>query len=551
MKKILVLSIVTISMTAIITFAAEPVEEWVRTRNINYDDAGNDIAVDSDGNVYVVGQTGTGSDRDALIIKYDKDGNELWYRKFDRNTDRDDVYYCVAVDAEGYIYAGGSTENETNTDVLIVKYNPDGDSLWVRILDTSLPPVELFEEIFGIAVDDSYVYVTGSYHFNDVAQARTMVYDKYNDHIRTGCFDTEEYDVSRAIAVDDDGYMYVAGGTGTQPGDDFLVVKYDSLFDTVWTQIHNPGTYDLAFGIALDDVGNVYVVGTPGGGEGGLYVVRFNNDGNLDGDQNYAPYNFQMGYDVVVSGENVYLTGYKEEGSPKDVLTICYDKEWNLKWEKDYNTGTHESGHGIAVDNKGYLYVAGSVASDVLTIKYRLPGDITVTWPNGGENLVVGTSYPVTWKTEGVIDSVMLEFTNESVVGMDTIAVVANTGSYMWTVPDNPGTQTKVFISDRENYSDVRDASDADFSIIAEGVEEAAATSISLEVFPDGLIRYQIPVKDGASLKIYAMDGSLVLSEAIVKETGESRCDGFVPGVYFVRLITETGSVTRKLLITK
>lgn len=557
MKKILVLSIM---LTCIVAFAAEPVEEWVRTRDFtNYNDQGNDVAVDSEGNVYVVGQTGTGSDRDALIIKYDTDGNELWNRKYDRDTDRDDVFYCVAVDDDGYIYAGGSTENETNTDVLIVKYNPDGDTLWVRILDTSLPPIELFEEIFGIAVDDSYVYVTGSYEFNDVAQARTMVYDKYNDHIRTGGFDTEEYDVGRAVAVDDDGYVYVAGSTGIQPGDDFLIIKYDSLLDTVWTRIHNPSTSDLALGIALDEDGNVYVVGRPGGGDGGLYVVRFDNDGNFDAERNYAPYDYQNGYDIAVSAGNVYVTGYKEEGAPKDVLTICYDKEWNLKWEKDYDTGTHEYGRGIAVDNQGFLYVTGTIGSgfpDVLTIKYRLPGEITVTSPNGGEQLVIGSEYPATWDTEGVVDSVMLEFTNESVVGMDTIAVVANTGTYMWTVPDNPGIQTKLFVSDLNDYSGVRDASDNNFSIVTEGVEEPSSEPslsppFSLEVFPDGLIRYQVPAVRDAKLKIYGVDGSMVHSVPVLSPYGEFRCDNLTTGVYFIRLEAEDRCLSVKTILTR
>jgi hypothetical protein len=558
MKKVLVLSIVTICLTIALAFAAEPEEVWNVTYPSDDNELGYGVAVDSEGNCYVVGGTVVSSYPDAIILKYNSEGNFQWKRTF--VGDYGDKFFSVAVDSDGYVYAGGETWNATNTDLLVVKYKPDGDSVWVRILDTSLGEIELYEDAKGIAVDDSYVYVTGAYSFNDVAYARTTIYDKDNDYVGVALYEEGEFNDGFDVAVDDAGNFYVSGRTGVAVESDFLTVMYDSERNQVWARPYDLGGFDIACGIALDADENVYVAGRCKDFNSPSYgTMRFDNNGFLDWIETHKPYEGCVALDIAVFGEDVYVTGYKKDTAQAlpDFLTIGYDRQGNLLWEKVYDSGYRDCGRGIFADNQGYFYVTGESENsagnyDIRLIKYEIPASITVTSPNGGEQWVIGETYNITWDHEGFIDSVMIEYLNESVVGFDTIAVVANTGTYLWTIPNTPGTQTRVYVSDVADYADVRDASDADFTIATEGVEDAGLLStLSLEVTPEGLIRYQVPGTKDVTLKVYAVDGSLALSELITSSSGELRCDGLVPGVYFVRLTAGIGLRSKKLVLTR
>jgi hypothetical protein len=76
---------------------------------------------------------------------------------------------------------------------------------------------------------------------------------------------------------------------------------------------------------------------------------------------------------------------------------------------------------------------------------------ITVTSPNGGEELSVGEVYEITWTSEGEIDFVKIEYSVNN--GLDWTEIVANTdneGSYDWIVPSDISNQSQVRISDVE-----------------------------------------------------------------------------------------------------
>ena len=122
-----------------------------------------------------------------------------------------------------------------------------------------------------------------------------------------------------------------------------------------------------------------------------------------------------------------------------------------------------------------------------ITLTYTpVPATVTVIAPNGGENLVVGSTYNIQWDATG-IDNVKLEYTTDNGANWIEIATVpalskandiyghpkkriTNTesllGSYSWVVPNTPSNQCKVKVSDASNPS-VFDESDGLFTISA------------------------------------------------------------------------------------
>jgi len=83
------------------------------------------IAVDDGNNVYVTGNsqiTKTGSD--IATIKYDSNGNQLWLQRYDGPGHGNDAGNAIAVDNGGNVYvAGYETETNGNTEMVLIKYS--------------------------------------------------------------------------------------------------------------------------------------------------------------------------------------------------------------------------------------------------------------------------------------------------------------------------------------------------------------------------------------------------------------------------------------------
>jgi hypothetical protein len=87
------------------------------------------------------------------------------------------------------------------------------------------------------------------------------------------------------------------------------------------------------------------------------------------------------------------------------------------------------------------------VSNTVFTISS--PPTITVTKPNGGENLQTGSTQAITWTSTGNIDSINIAYSTDSGATWTPIAsAIANTGSFNWTVPSTPSTNCLVRVND-------------------------------------------------------------------------------------------------------
>ncbi len=105
--------------------------EWARTyesRSLPAWDSATDLAVDSEGNVYVTGySTNMPQGMDYYTIKYDMNGNQVWARYFNGETDGDDIAWKIALDGVGNVYVGGTSSGmATGFDFIVVKYNRQG-----------------------------------------------------------------------------------------------------------------------------------------------------------------------------------------------------------------------------------------------------------------------------------------------------------------------------------------------------------------------------------------------------------------------------------------
>ena len=232
------------------------------TSSIDY---ANHIVVDSDGNSYITGWSGGANNlHDMTTIKYDPDGNELWVKRYNGSADDNDYAYWLALDASGNIYVTGqSVETGSDNDITTIKYAPNGDEIWVRHYDG---PAHRYDAGQAIAVDaDGNAYVTGNHTMATGLECVTLKYSAAGDLLWTASFNGPDASggVFISIALDDTASAYVTGFVFSGGAGDSATVKYDTNGIEQWAQLYDgPGhSSDGAYAIAVDNNHNVAIAG--------------------------------------------------------------------------------------------------------------------------------------------------------------------------------------------------------------------------------------------------------------------------------------------------
>jgi len=75
--------------------------------------------------------------------------------------------------------------------------------------------------------------------------------------------------------------------------------------------------------------------------------------------------------------------------------------------------------------------------------------NMTLTSPNGGEQILIGSNYNITWTDNTGLATIKIELSTNGGSTWTTVEAGApNNGSYSWTVPNNPSTTCLIRISD-------------------------------------------------------------------------------------------------------
>jgi hypothetical protein len=92
------------------------------------------VAVAADGSVYVAGITADGGG-DAVLLKFDPDGNLLWERAWG-GTESDSAG-AVATHSDGSVYVAGRATSfgPSSAGVFVLKFDPMGHLVWQRLWD--------------------------------------------------------------------------------------------------------------------------------------------------------------------------------------------------------------------------------------------------------------------------------------------------------------------------------------------------------------------------------------------------------------------------------
>ena len=278
---------------------------WLTTAVGSGNDQASAVAVQSDGNIVAAGYSHNGSDEDFAVVRYDAHG------ALDTGFDSDgkvttaigsgeDVAFAVAVQADGKIVAAGKSNNGTDGDFALVRYDADGS------LDTGFGTGGKVTTAIGSGEDQAYemavqgdgkIVAAGVSH-NGSDEDFAVVRYNADGSLDTGFSSDGKVttavgsgeDIAFAVAVQADGKIVAAGSSNNGSDEDFAVVRYnaDGSLDTgfgtggkVTTTIGSAG--EAARSVAIQSDGKIVAAGASNNGSNTDFaVVRYNADGSLD-----------------------------------------------------------------------------------------------------------------------------------------------------------------------------------------------------------------------------------------------------------------------------
>ncbi|MBK9097410.1 MAG: SBBP repeat-containing protein [bacterium] len=378
------------------TFAQQPTVEWTKTYHGPSSGGGiTKIIADNNGNIIVTGKNaGSGVALDIVTIKYNTFGDSLWLKRYGNGGESS--VDGIAVDAYDNIYVTGFTVVAGQPKSITIKYSPSGNIIWEKL------------------------------------------YDSTPDNRSIG------------VGIDLQGFVYIACSANKNGLDwGVEVVKYDpSSGDTIWTARYDQtsSSVEIPYAMTVDESGNVYVTGySQASGLIKAMIVKFNSDGD---------YQWATLYNIPsVTGEihgkaikvdsygNVYATGHCYSGASTfvDFLVMkCYsngDTAWVKRYSNSFST---DEAKDIAVDNEGNVYVTGrtyvggggSNNYDYLTIK--LSSDGTVLWHSTYDG-------PAGYTQDEARALVLDEFGNSFITGGSSVSPLYYSGDFATVMYDENG----------------------------------------------------------------------------------------------------------------
>jgi uncharacterized delta-60 repeat protein len=515
-------------------------QQWVSRYNGTGNTADQPVTMvlDNSGNIYVTGRSWIGTYTDYATIKINPAGVILWSAKYNGAANKDDESRAIAVDGSGNIYVTGLSYNTLNGDCVTIKYNSNGDSVWVKRYGS-----DAFDAGNSIAVDNlGNVYVAATSVGSGTGQDyATIKYNSIGDTLwvrRCNPF-TNSDEFATSIHLDDSNNVYV---TGISWGGKFVTVKYDSEGVLKWTSIYNGPEYsqngEITVMSDLDQSHNIYITGRSlGTGTNFDYAtIKYNSAGvqqwaaRYNGPGNYN--DFPYGIKADGSG-NVYVTGRSDgSGTGSDFATIKYNSIGEQQWVTRYNSsgGSGDGANSIAVDATGNVYVTGFSPGNSATLDY-----VTIKYNSNGDQI---------WK---------IEYDNGSGISAYDVPkamVVDNTGNLFVT-----GAST---LTISEDFCTVKYTQSVGIKQISSGVPDQFSL---LQNYPNPFnpstkIRFEISKPSQTKLYVYDALGSVVsnlVNEKLQPGSYEVSFDAnnFSSGAYFYKLEADGFSETKKMFLIK
>jgi hypothetical protein len=324
----------------VVKFDPAGIQLWLRRFDAANDhDVLSAVTVDNAGNIYAHGDGNGSGPRNVYTVKYDRDGTRLWVASY---TPRDDLGCDVAVHSDGSVYVlVSTTDYGTDDDIILIKYSPSGTQLWLRRYNgggasgwTDDWPSRLKLDAAGNAYLVGYSEPSNEGGYGLVTQKYlpdgTLAWTRRHD---AGGPSSGDFGYQPAgLAIDDSGQVYVSGQienhSAGSTGADTVTIKYAADGTQLWSSQYNGSSNgpDVPRDLVLTPDGSVFVLVRSRIGayssDDRLLLIQYDSDGTLL--STHVDSGSNDGYMLARRGASIYIVGTSIFGNGHDVTVQKY-----------------------------------------------------------------------------------------------------------------------------------------------------------------------------------------------------------------------------------
>lgn len=245
---------------------------WTRTWGGKEHEYVNAMSVDTNDSIYLSGYTNSFSEDfgawNIFLVKYNNTGDFQWAQVWVSNT-TNSFCYALATDSTNNVYIAGETGS---TKGCLTKYNYSGSLQWNITLDN-------YTELRDVAVDlhdNIYTISENSYY----SQLYILKYNVDGNSLWNKSYTIDDISTS-SIALDSFGNIYIGGSISLDSSRDIydmFIMKCNNSGSFQWYIQFGTYSYENFRGVACDSLGNVYLLSESRNDD--ILIVLFKNPTN-------------------------------------------------------------------------------------------------------------------------------------------------------------------------------------------------------------------------------------------------------------------------------
>ena len=368
---IISLAVIALTFTAQTAHAQQPPDTvWTKTYGGYDTDVGYSVQLTNDGGYILTGRTRSFSANvyDVYLIKTDNNGDTIWTRTYDKR-DWDDGRSVQQTADGGYIITGWTLDIGQSGDVLLIRTDSSGDTLWTKVYgnneDDRGDCVQItsdggyiicgFTVSYGSGLQNILLLKTDS--LGNVTWFRTFGGNGVNNG----------YYVEQTT---DGGYIITGSGSPYIGGYDVYLIRTDSLGNMMWERTFGGSYNDMGRCVKQTDDGGFIVAGYhkkgPDPDSIDVYLIKTDSNGDSLWTRTYGGVCHDEGYSVDLTSEGGYIvSGFYEPppGGLHDLYLIKTDSLGNEIWSLTIGGTRGETGWCVRQVSDGSFIIGGTTAS--------------------------------------------------------------------------------------------------------------------------------------------------------------------------------------------